>query len=81
MHDSDPFRASVREPKPGTFHRPAHGFGIKSEPRPTELKLSGPKTGEQGLGQGMMHLPLSGATTKDEAPYAATHPLSKDASP
>jgi hypothetical protein len=70
MHDSDPFRVPVHEPKPGTFHRPAHGFGIKFEPQPTKLKLSGAKTGEQGLGQGVMHLPLSGVTPlmKDEAP-------------
>ena len=47
MHDSDPFRVPVREPKPGTFHRPAHGFGIKFEPRPTELKLS-----DRGLARG-----------------------------
>jgi putative tryptophan/tyrosine transport system substrate-binding protein len=29
MLDRDPFRAPAREPKPGTFHRPAHGFGMK----------------------------------------------------
>ena len=39
MHDS-PFRVPVRDPKPGTFQRPAHGCGIKFELRPTELKLS-----------------------------------------
>jgi hypothetical protein len=33
MHDDrDPFRAPAREPKPGTFHRPAHGFGVKRVP-------------------------------------------------
>ena len=32
MHDRDPFRAPRREPKPGTFHRPAHGFGTKPAP-------------------------------------------------
>jgi hypothetical protein len=29
VHDRAPFRAPAREPKPGTFHRPAHGFGMK----------------------------------------------------
>jgi hypothetical protein len=40
MHDRDPFRAPRREPKPGTFHRPAHGFGTKPAPEAAELRLS-----------------------------------------
>src|SRR5205823_5377808 len=38
MHnDRDPaakLPTPIREPKPGTFHRPAHGFGIERAPRP-----------------------------------------------
>ena len=49
MHDRDPFRAPRREPKPGTFHRPAHGFGTKPAPEAADLRLSGPKVGEQKL--------------------------------
>jgi hypothetical protein len=29
MHDRDPFHVPRREPKPGTFYRPAHRFGTK----------------------------------------------------
>jgi len=47
MHDRDPFRAPTREPKPGTFQRPAHGFGIERAPEAAEMRLSGPMTGEQ----------------------------------
>jgi hypothetical protein len=72
MHDDrDPFRAPAREPKPGTFHRPAHGFGTKRAPEAAELRLSGPMTGEQKLGEGLSELPLVGNSgtvrTKDEA--------------
>lgn len=72
MHDDrDPFRAPAREPKPGTFHRPAHGFGMKRVPEAAELRLSGPITGEQKLGEGLPELPLVGnagaARTTDEA--------------
>jgi hypothetical protein len=49
MHDRDPFRAPRREPKPGTFHRPAHGFGTKPAPEAADLRLSDPKVGEQKL--------------------------------
>ena len=74
MHnDRDPaekFPAPVREPKPGTFHRPAHGFGSKRAPAAAELRLSGPMTGEQKLGEGLRELPLGGkpdvASTKGE---------------
>ena len=70
MHgDRDPFRAPRREPKPGTFHRPAHGFGMKRAPDSAELRLGGPMTGEQKLGEGLSELPLVGNTgtarTKD----------------
>jgi hypothetical protein len=70
MHDDrDPFRAPAREPKPGTFHRPAHGVGMKRATEAPELKLSGPTTGEQKLGEGIRDLPLVGkadiARTKD----------------
>ena len=74
MHDRDPteqFRAPAREPKPGTFHRPAHGFGMKRVREAAELRLSGPMTGEQKLGEGLRELPLVGqaplAHPKDEA--------------
>ena len=72
MHDDhNPFRAPAREPKPGTFHRPAHGVGIKLGPEVAELRLNGPMTGEQKLGEGLRDLPLVGkadaARTKDEA--------------
>jgi hypothetical protein len=60
MHDRDPFRAPTREPKPGTFHRPAHGFGIDLASEAAEMRLSGPKTGEQKLGEGLADLPLLG---------------------
>ena len=42
MHDRDPteqFRAPAREPKPGTFHRPAHGFGMKRVREAAEVRL------------------------------------------
>jgi hypothetical protein len=61
MHDRDPFRAPRREPKPGTFHRPAHGFGTKPDPGVAELRLSGPMVGEQKLGEGARELPLGAA--------------------
>jgi hypothetical protein len=61
MHDDvNPFRAPAREPKVGTFHRPAHGFGMKRVPEAGELTLSGPTTGEQKLGEGHRELPLVG---------------------
>ena len=53
MHDRDPLRAPTREPKPGTFQRPAHGFGIDRAPEAAEMRLSGPMTGEQKLGEGL----------------------------
>jgi hypothetical protein len=75
MHDdrgpAEMFRPPVREPKPGTFHRPAHGVGIKRIPEPAQLKLTGPMSGEQSLGEGFLDLPLGGnasaARTKDQA--------------
>jgi hypothetical protein len=74
MHnDRDPFEkfpTPIREPKPGTFHRPAHGLGSKRGPMAAELRLSGPMTGEQKLGEGLPELPLVGkadvAPTKGE---------------
>jgi hypothetical protein len=63
MHDRDPteqFRAPAREPKPGTFHRPAHGFGMKRVREAAEVRLRGPMTGEQKLGEGLRELPLVG---------------------
>jgi hypothetical protein len=65
MHDHDPFRAPVREPKPGTFHRPAHGFGMKRASETAELRLSGPMTGEQKLGEGLAELPLGDDLSKE----------------
>jgi hypothetical protein len=70
MHDRDPaeqFRPLAREPKAGTFHRPAHDFGMKRLPEAAELRLSGPTTAEQKLGEGLRELPLVG-----QAP--PTHP-------
>ena len=74
MHDRDPveqFRPPAREPKAGTFHRLAHDFGTKRIPEAAELRLSGPTTGEQKLGEGLRELPLVGqarpAHPKDEA--------------
>ena len=74
MHGQDPveqFRPPAREPKAGTFHRPAHDFGMKRIPEAAELRLSGPTTGEQKLGEGLRELPLVGqappAQPKDEA--------------
>ena len=64
MHDRDPFRAPRREPKPGIFHRPAHGFGTKPAPEAAELRLSGPMEGEQKLGEGARELPLGAARMK-----------------
>jgi hypothetical protein len=62
MHDDrDPFRAPAHEPQPGTFHRPAHGFGTKRAPEAAELRLSGPMSGEQKLGEGLRELPLVGS--------------------
>ena len=63
MHDRDPveqFRPLAREPKAGTFHRPAHDFGMKRLPEAAELRLSGPTTAEQKLGEGLRELPLVG---------------------
>ena len=62
-NDRDPaakFPTPTREPKPGTFQRPAHGFRTKRAPEAAELKLSGPMTGEQKLGEGLRELPLVG---------------------
>jgi hypothetical protein len=67
MHDRDPFRAPAREPKPGTFHRPAHSFGMKRVAEAAELRLSGPTTGEHKLGEGRADLPLGAARTKEKA--------------
>lgn len=69
MHDNrDPFRAPSREPKPGTFHRSAHGFGMKRVAEAAELRLSGPTSGEQKLGEGQAKLPLArkAARTKEQ---------------
>ena len=63
MHGRDPleqFRPPAREPKAGTFHRLAHDFGTKRIPEAAELRLSGPTTGEQKLGEGLRELPLAG---------------------
>jgi hypothetical protein len=67
MHDRDPFRAPTREPKPGTFHRPAHGFGMKRVAEAAELRLNGPMTGEQKLGEGLAELPLRAPRTKEKS--------------
>jgi hypothetical protein len=75
MHNNrDPdekFPTPIREPKLGTFHRPAHGFGSKPAPAAPELRLSGPTTGEQKLGEGARELPLvaqaGGAGSKGKA--------------
>ena len=68
MHDDNPFRAPQREPKLGTFHPPAHGIGSKDAAELARLKVRGPLTaGEEKLGEGSMHLPLGGASTKDPA--------------
>jgi hypothetical protein len=72
MHDArNAFRAPAREPKPGTFLRPAHGFGMERAPEAADLRLSGPMTGEQKLGEGLRELPLVGKAgvtrTKDTA--------------
>jgi hypothetical protein len=70
MHDDrDPFRAPRREPKPGTFHRPAHGFGVKRAPEVAKLRLSGPITGEQKLGEGLAELPLGAASVRQKSDY------------
>jgi hypothetical protein len=73
-NDRDPaekFPTPIREPKPGTFHGPGHGFGLKRAPAAAELRLSGPMTGGQKLGEGLRELPLGGkadvAPTKGEA--------------
>jgi len=62
MHDRDPFRAPRREPKLSTFRRPAHGVGEKPAPEAARLRLIGPMTGEQKLGEGLRDLPLGGGT-------------------
>jgi hypothetical protein len=75
MHnDRDPaakFPTPIREPKLGTFQRPAHGLGMKLVPEAAELRLSGPMTSEQKLGEGLRELPLVGkadvARTKVQA--------------
>ena len=64
MHDRDPFRPPAREPKPGTFQRPAHAFGIKLVAEAAELRLCGPISGEQKLGEGVAELPLVGQATR-----------------
>ena len=64
MHNRDPFRPPAREPKPGTFHRPAHAFGIKHVAEAAELRLSGPMSGQQKLGEGGAELPLVGRATR-----------------
>jgi len=80
MHDRDPFRAPRREPKPGTFHRPAHGFGTKPAPEAKE-KAAPLHLEERGSGHimpsdemtepaafmaGLVALSLSDASPKDE---------------
>jgi hypothetical protein len=70
MHDDrDPFRAPRREPKPGTFHRPAHGFGMKRAPEVAKLRLSGLITGEQKLGEGLAELPLGAVSVRQKSDY------------
>ena len=69
MHDDrDPFRAPAREPKAGTFRRPAHGVGVMRAHESAEVRLSGPMSGEQKLGEGLPELPLVGnpARLKDQ---------------
>jgi hypothetical protein len=78
MHDRDPFRAPRREPKPDTFHRPAHGFGTKPAPEAAELRLSGPMVGEQKLGEGARELPLGAARMKRKGGLA--RPTRREAS-
>jgi hypothetical protein len=55
------FALLLASPSPGTFHRPAHGFGTKRVPEAAELRLSGPMSGEQKLGDGLWELPLVGS--------------------
>jgi len=57
---AEKFPTPIREPKLGTFHRPAHGFGRSVPPEAAELRLSGPMTGEQKLGEGLRKLPFVG---------------------
>jgi hypothetical protein len=68
MHDdrglAETFRAPLREPKLGIFHRTAHGIGIKPAAEAVQPKLSGPMAGEQRLGEGAAHLPLSGSSVR-----------------
>jgi hypothetical protein len=78
MHDRDPteqFRAPAREPKPGTFHRPAHGFGMKRVREAAELRLRGPMTGEQKLGEGLRELPLSATQAPPHKGQGLTRPI------
>jgi hypothetical protein len=63
---AEKFPTPIREPKLGTFHRPAHGFGTQRALEAAELRLSGPMTSEQKLGEGLRELPLVGKT--DVAP-------------
>jgi hypothetical protein len=71
LHDRGPaqqFRAPRREPKLGTFHRTAHGMGVKSTAEAPRLKLSGPPMsgGEQKLGEGTADFPLSGSDIQEK---------------
>jgi hypothetical protein len=53
-------RSGSREPKPGTFHRPAHGFGIKRVPEAAKLRLNGPaRRANRSSAKGFGHCPLS----------------------
>ena len=56
---AEKFPIPIREPKRGTFHRPAHGFGLKPAPEAVGMTLSGPLTGEQKLGEERRDLPSS----------------------
>jgi hypothetical protein len=67
MHDDNPFRAPTREPKPGTFHRPAHGFGTKRAAEAAELtKVERPYDRRTEAWRGTARVALVGNTAPDQ---------------
>ena len=70
MHDSDPFRVPSARAQARHFPSASTWFRDKVRAAAYGAEVERRKDGEQELGQGVMHLPLSGAnpSTKDEAP-------------
>jgi hypothetical protein len=63
------FALLLASPSPAPFIGRRMAFGTKRVPEAAELRLSGPMSGEQKLGDGLWELPLVGSDplTRDKA--------------